>query len=140
MDNRNLDPMDSAMRNSVFAQIHEGMEIYDRNDNHIGKVDFVYFGASSKEQLDSGTGPAEPGEADTLDMRDNSLVDMLAEAFRPDEVPEVFRERLLLSGFIRMDAAGIFAADRYVTPDQIAAVSGDRVQLSVDRDDLIKRH
>jgi hypothetical protein len=33
----------------------------------------------------------------------------------------------------------LFAADRYVLPDQIAGVSGDRVRLKVSRDELIKR-
>ena len=43
-------------------------------------------------------------------------------------------------GFIRIDSAGLFAADRYVTPDQIVSVSGDALTLNVSQDELMKRH
>jgi hypothetical protein len=49
------------------------------------------------------------------------------------------RARLQQEGFIRLDAAGFFAADRYITPDQIAHVVGDEVLLRVTRDALIRR-
>jgi hypothetical protein len=39
---------------------------------------------------------------------------------------------------MRIDSAGLFAADRYVMPEQIAGVSSDRVTLRVTRDELIK--
>jgi hypothetical protein len=42
---------------------------------------------------------------------------------------EPSRQHLLRHGFIRIDSTGLFAADRYVTPDQIADVSVDHVTL-----------
>ena len=48
------------------------------------------------------------------------------------------RQRLLLQGFVRIDANGLFAADRYVTPEQIASVSADGLMLNVSKDELVK--
>ena len=72
--------------------------------------------------------------------RDDTLIDNIAEAFRVDELPEPIRKRLLHQGFVRLDAAGLFAADRYIMPEQIDSVSGEGLMLNVSRDELIKRH
>jgi hypothetical protein len=129
----------SSGRGSVLSVIREGMEIYDATNDNIGKVEFVRFGAESERQNLSGTGPATPGRGDELVQRADSFIDNLAEAFRPNDMPEQLRERLLLSGFIVMDAAGLFAKDRIITPDQISGVVDEKVQLSVTRDQLIER-
>ncbi|MNU03786.1 hypothetical protein D3C72_2479360 [compost metagenome] len=50
------------------------------------------------------------------------------------------RQRLLMQGFVRIDSEGIFAADRYVMPDQIAGVADDELMLKVDKAALTKRH
>ena len=75
------------------------------------------------------------------DRRDReSLVETVAEAFGAEELPEVLRDRLLHEGYLRLDADGLFAADRYILPSQIAAAAGDEVILNVEKDALIKRH
>lgn len=51
----------------------------------------------------------------------------------PDEV----RERMLRHGYMQIDT-GLIRSDRYAMLDQVRGVSGDRVDLSVSRDDLIK--
>jgi len=113
------------------------MTVYDRTDQKIGTVERVHFGAVSQEAATHGGGPAttaSPG------AHESSLIGDFAKAIFPaDEVPEPLRQRLLRYGFIRIDSTGLFAADRYVTPDQIAGVSEDRVTLRVTRDELIKR-
>jgi hypothetical protein len=48
------------------------------------------------------------------------------------------RARLLRHGFIRIDTSGLFAADRYAMPEQLASVSNDRVTLRVTREELMK--
>ena len=73
-------------------------------------------------------------------MQQGGLIQDLAEAFAPDGMPEVLRERLLSEGYIRLDSNGLFAADRYILPEQIASVSGDELVLTVDKDELMKRH
>jgi hypothetical protein len=119
----------------ILAKIHEGMTVYDRTGNNIGTVEYVYLGAVSEEAGKRGQGPATtsaPGRADS------SRIDVFATAIIPsDQVPEALRERLLRHGFIRIDSTGLFAANRYVLPGQIASVSGSRITLCVTRDELI---
>jgi hypothetical protein len=127
---------DQGMTDSVLTHVREGMGVYDANDHYLGKVERLYMGASSPTENELGEGAAT---APNPDLRDDTLVDDIAKVFAPDDLPEVLRNRLLHNGFIRIDSAGLFAADRYVLPDQIAGVSGDRVRLKVSRDELIKR-
>mgnify|MGYP000722282074 CR=1 FL=1 len=135
----NSDLNDATGRFSILSQVSEGMGIYDVRDNHIGRVDFVHFGAASETQQELGTGPATSSPADDPQMRRDTIIDNIAEAFHPNEVPEQLENKLLMSGYIRMDADGIFAADRFITPDQIASVSENKVFLTVNRDQLVKR-
>ncbi len=136
----NSDINDSTGRHSILSQIHEGMEVYDVRDKHIGSVEFVHFGSASETQQELGTGPVTSSPADDPNMRRDSLIDNIAEAFDPNDVPQELKEKLLVSGYIRLDASGLFASDRFITPDQITGVSDDKVQLSVTRDQLVKRH
>ena len=119
----------------ILANIREGMTVYDRTGNNIGTVEYVYLGAVSEEADKRGEGPATiaaPGQAG------GSLLDDFAKAIIPsDQVPEALRARLLRHGFIRIDSAGLFAADRYVLPGQIESVSGNRITLCVTHDELI---
>ncbi len=71
-------------------------------------------------------------------MREDTLVDNLAEAFAGDEeLPEAVRGRLLRHGYIRIDTSGLFASNRFAMPDQIESVSDDCVRLRVAKDELI---
>jgi hypothetical protein len=45
---------------------------------------------------------------------------------------------LLRSGFARVDGQGLFAEDRYITPDQIGSVVDGRVLLNLTQDELIE--
>ena len=118
---------------NFLAQVHEGMKVYDRMHNEIGTVDYVQMSDDNPatEEVEAAT----PGN---LRERDDSLIDNIAEAFKPDELPEEVRKRLLQQGFIRIDSAGLFAADRYVAADQIMSVAGDELTLKVSKDELIK--
>jgi hypothetical protein len=120
---------------SSLRGIREGMKVYDSSNNEIGEVERVRFGED-----DPAT--PEPEAVDVSDRGDrrDSLIDNIAEAFRPDDLPEEVREKLLMQGFIRIDADGLFAADRYVTPEQIDSVTEDGVMLNVRKEDLLKRH
>lgn len=126
-------PFEGEQQSSILTMIREGMPVHDSTGDKIGTVDLVQYGADE----DRGRGAAEPG--DISDRADNSFVDDIANAFTSDGLPEAVRSRLLQDGFIRIDAAGLFAADRYVLSDQIADVSGGRVTLRVSRDELPKR-
>jgi hypothetical protein len=136
----NSDINDATGKHSILRQIHKGMHVHDVRDNHIGSVAFVHFGAASETQQELGTGPASPAPADNPNMRRDTIIDNIAEAFDPNEVPQELQEKLLVSGYIRLDSSGLFASDRFITPDQIVSVSDDTVNLSVSRDQLVKRH
>jgi hypothetical protein len=120
----------------TLRSVEEGMKVFDRERHEIGKVEYVQFGDD-----DPDTPEVEAAAPNTLDRHDRTLVDDIALAFTAsDGLPEEVRARLLEQGFVRIDAKGIFAADRYVTPEQIASVSGDGLMLNVTKDELVKKH
>ncbi len=123
--------------NIHLEQIREGMKVVDSGDHEIGKVDWVRLS-------DDDPATPETEAADVAGSEDRAepetLLEGIADAFRSDDLPEEIRVRLLQNGFIRLDASGLFAADRYILPGQIAGVSGDAVRLNVSKDELVKRH
>jgi hypothetical protein len=122
---------------TLSADIHKGMDVYDSTNSHIGKVDD--FKASDEDPVHPGpeTGGVSPAERDAS----NPVFNALADVFSPDDkLPDELQEKLLREGFVRIDSDGLFASDRYITMDQIASVTKDRLTLSVAKDDLIKKH
>ena len=113
--------------------IHVGMKVFDSRHHHIGKVDDFKF---SENETDPGIIPAGVGR--TEDRRE-TLLGSIAEAFGKEEIPEPLRQRLVTEGYVRIDADGLFAADRYILPSQIASATGDELTLNVEKDQLIKR-
>ena len=118
----------------VLNQIHEKMRVYDQTNADIGMVDRVFLGAESEIGNERGEGPATA--RDPNPPNDN-LLQHFAQVFEPDNIPDEVRERLLQKGFVRLNASGILAADRYVTPEQIDHVDEKHVFLNVARRDLI---
>ncbi|HUG63484.1 MAG TPA: hypothetical protein VMP03_16680 [Methylomirabilota bacterium] len=119
----------------ILLNIREGMTVRDSAGEIVGSVEFIHFSDedSARPGPETATTGMDPASARL------SLIDIIADAFRDHHVPDELREHLLRSGFIRIDAKGMFAADRYVLPDQIQSVSGDEVQLGVTRDQLVMR-
>ena len=107
--------------------VREGMDVKDRDGERIGTVETLRFGDKAVASGDSRDG-----------HRDDSLIDNLAEALWPDDMPEAERARLLSGGYLVLDADGILASDRYITAEQIGSVTGDAVHLNVKRSDLAK--
>ena len=118
-----------------LTRISEGMKVFDRLQHEIGKVERVRLGDD-----DPSTPETEAAGPSHIEERREGLIDDIAAVFAPDELPEEVRERLLQQGFVRIDSSGLFAADRYVMPEQIMSVSGDTVTLNVSKDELVKRH
>jgi hypothetical protein len=120
---------------NFLSRVEEGMKVFDRLHHEIGKVEYVQM--SDDNPATPETEAATPGRVD--DRRD-TIIGAIADAFTTDELDEEVRQRLLQAGFVRIDSSGLFAADRYVTPDQIMSVSGDTVTLNVSREELVKKH
>lgn len=117
---------------SSLRNVEQGMRVFDREHHEIGKVEWVQFGDDDPDTLEvEASGPRRERD-------DVNLFDVVAKAFTSDNVPEELRDRLVHQGFVRIDADGLFQADRYVMPDQIDSVSGDELTLNVTKDELIK--
>ena len=120
---------------NLLMRVEKGMRVLDRDRHEIGTVERVQIGDD-----DPSTPEVEAADPGVLRQRRESILGALADAFRTDGLPDEVQERLLLQGFVRIDSKGLFASDRYVTPDQIMAVDDDAVTLSVGKDELVKRH
>jgi hypothetical protein len=126
--------MEETMQNYLM-QVEEGMRVYDREHHELGKVERIQLSDDNP-----GTPEVEAATPGDINLRRDSIIDNIAEAFTTDELPVAVQARLLQHGFIRIHGAGLFAADRYVTPDQILSVSGDEVVLKVSKNELLKKH
>jgi sporulation protein YlmC with PRC-barrel domain len=130
---------------SILAQIKIGMHIVDSDGHKIGKVRNVHLGGKNKNQGESsrstqvaggGATTAGSGEGYAVHLTN---VDTYKDAVDGDELfDKTLRERLKESGFVQVDMAGLFSADRFIIPEQIASVSKKEIKLSVTKDHLIK--
>jgi hypothetical protein len=127
---------ESEQVDPVLLQIYEGMAVHDQTGKKIGTVGYVYLGevAESAEEYNS-----HEQTTSALTSSGGSLIEEFANAIiLTERVPDIWRKWLLSYGFIRINGSGLFTADRYALPSQIAGVVDDRVLLYVDRDALIK--
>lgn len=103
----------SKQEDEPLRGIREGMPVYDWENKRLGTVKYVQY--------------PDENVAVNLTMYITSL----------DNVPVDMRTRLLREGFIQVEG-GLFAADRYVTPDQIYKVTNDHIKLRVIREAVLK--
>ncbi|MEV1003550.1 hypothetical protein [Nonomuraea sp. NPDC050202] len=113
----------------VISQVHAGMKVVDRDGKELGTVEFVRMGdpqAATTEGQESGDRPG--------------LVPALAAVFHDAEpdLPPALAARLVRTGFVKVDAKGLFSRDLYVAADQVAGIEGDVARLSVDAGSLAK--
>jgi len=119
-------------RNRILKRIEEGMKVYDNKGGEVGTVEILHF---SEANGPLGTSAASPPKKPA----NGGLTEILGKVFDSDDLPEEMRERLLMHGFIKVDSAKLFGADRYVMFDQIAAVEKNGVHLKVaDSEELLK--
>ncbi len=115
--------------------IHEGMKVYDSAMNSIGTVETFRISDDAPGAPDVEAAGVSP----VLDEERNTLAGILADVFHPDDaLPREMQEKALREGFVRLDAEGFLAADRYIFPEHIDRVEDDRLVLSVRKDDLLK--
>lgn len=110
----------------MLQNVREGMRVSDANGEEVGTVNFVHFADPEAVTTESDRGAGEGGgDADV------SLLDV----FEGGEDSGA-TERQLQTGYIRIDAGGLFAGDKYVGAENVASVNGDDVTLSVTKDSL----
>src|SRR5689334_18105257 len=110
--------------NNIISKVKEGMEVYDSEGKRLGKVEDLYFGASTPTANERGTGSAT---APTQGVAGDEFFQDIGLAFTADNLPEELKQRLLREGYIRVGGEGLFSSARYILPDQVASVSDDRV-------------
>ena|SRR5690554_5880958 len=115
--------------------VHEGMKVCDVAMDDIGTVEAFRLG----DEDPSRPGPETAGISPAVEGERSTLTAILADVFTPDDrMPREMQERALRGGFVRLDAEGLFAADRYIFPEHIDRVEGDKLVLSVRKQDLMK--
>ncbi|WP_188186888.1 hypothetical protein [Nonomuraea sp. SYSU D8015] len=114
---------------AAMSEVRPGMKVVDSTGKEVGTVELVKMGdpqaVTSQGQM-AGT--------------DRGLVQAVAEVFADAEpdVPPALAERLLRTGFVKVDARGLFARDFYVGPDQVAGVDGETLHLTGEAEGLAK--
>ena len=122
---------------NVLEQIHDGMKVYDAAQKEVGKVDFVQLSDENPRK----PGPETTGVSPAVrDKRGDTIFEEIARVFAPDDLPDEVKNRLMRDGFVRVDAVGLLNADRYILPNQIRSVNGDKVMLKVNKDELVHRN
>lgn len=131
------DPLDARQQaREAIAEVREATTTpADRPG--VGDIAVVGVGGLSGD----GGHPIGPLTAATPDDDDGprrGIAQGILGAFRPgDDQPEGAQSKLARTGFVQIDSAGLFAADRYATPDQIAAVEAGAVRLRVPAGQLL---
>ncbi|GAB3887631.1 general stress protein [Terrabacter terrigena] len=98
-----------------IEKVYEGMAVVDVNGEEVGKVEFVKL-----------------GDPQAISIQDEG----------PDVMPDVprpFAERLLLTGFLKVDRKGLFARDAYVSATEVDVVEDGTVRLNVSKDMLLTK-
>ena len=146
-----------AAENQPAGQIHKGMAVYDVNNEYVGKVELVHPGLERAATQVGNLVPNDVPPADVPEVLPGTVIasnftgderpqavgeetpaGIVADLFAPDQLPPEVLERLQQHGFLRIEGRGLFARDRYVMLEQVAAVTADRVLLRVPREGLIK--
>lgn len=110
-----------------ISEVREGMAVLDASGDEVGTVAEVRLGdPGATTSAGQGTG------------RDDTFVGAIAETFAGStHLSEQAQERLARLGYLRIDAKGLFAGDRYAAADEVAHVAGDTVHLSLPADRLL---
>ena len=113
-------------------ELEIGMKVFDSELHEIGRIDDLKYPENATEpDVDVLT-------EDVPDDRDRSILAAVADAFGREEVPEPLRSQLLRDGYVHLDGKGLFAANRYILPEQISRFVAGGIQLNVTKDALIK--
>ena len=78
---------------SFLSRINEGMDVFDRTGDKIGEVDYVLWRRTLPPRKRAQS-------VSNRDPREDTLVDLVADAFRADDMPDELRQRLQMHGFL----------------------------------------
>jgi hypothetical protein len=127
---------DTDEKTELLAQVDLGMPVYGSEGEKVGKVDKIHLGHSLPEKEPSATEKLNQDLTPSQEIA-ATFAQMVETLFDPqDEIEEVVQKRLYQHGFIRIDAKGLLAGDRYVLADDIETVKNGEVHLSLKRDEI----
>jgi hypothetical protein len=119
-----------------LTRVYEGMTVHSRTGKRIGTVEYVHLGELAEADDVYGK---EMTARSVFGAYESSFIEDFARTMvLTERIPDTLRDRLLHHGFIKVNSTGLFAAGRYVMPDQIASVSMDGVILRVGRSELMR--
>ncbi|HVX47691.1 MAG TPA: hypothetical protein VHC49_27630 [Mycobacteriales bacterium] len=137
-----------------ISQVREGMKVQDSAGAEVGSVDQVKLSdpeadTTAGQQPPENTGPtavppivpATPAAgAGSGGVPVAAPIGILATGNRHNEpdVPPSLAERLLRTGYLKIDSKGLFTRDLYVGADHIERIDADTVVLDTTKDHLIK--
>ena len=145
---------------SLLAQVHEGMAVYDSTDQKIGTVADMYMGPSLDNQGNAAVEDTAPSSDNSANSENpiaagaglsiipvpiglgssGTMVGAVLPGYAFEgELPAPIRSQLMASGFIRLHWAKVLGAVRYVMADQIETIQDDTVHLNTAQDQLIKQ-
>jgi hypothetical protein len=153
---RNGEAMTYTPGPGLIGKVRNGMDVVDSAQEKIGTVTVVKMSdpdAVTTQGQESGTDSGVLGTAPSVVPAAPAggigaggapvaapigiLAGGMTGGTEPD-VPEPMAERLVRTGFLKIDNKGLFKRDLYVAADQIAGVKDDTVMLATTKDNLIK--
>lgn len=115
--------------------VHEGMKVLDSAMKHIGTIESFRVTDEAPDNPDIDAAGVSP----VLEDERSNFAELLADLFSGDDgLPREMQEKALREGFVRLDADGLFSADRYIFPEHIDRIEGDQLVLAVKKEDLFK--
>lgn len=148
----------NANAGETLTTVREGFRVVDASGDEIGKVRDLRSGDASAATVDAPMDSGESGGATRLLAAPGGVgtggtgtagsaggaggaaaifaLGQTGDGGEPN-VDEPAWSRLSRVGFIKIDAKGWFASDRYAAADEVARVEGETVYLSVTKDQLI---
>ncbi|MBV9355726.1 MAG: hypothetical protein JO023_09390 [Chloroflexi bacterium] len=121
------DPRDEATT-ALMARVHTGMKVFDADGKELGAVDELSMGDPQAATTEGNEVRPSGGV-----LRD--VAEAVSDTREEPDAPEPLRSRLVREGYIKLKR-GVFRSDIYVSGEQIGRVDGDRVTLTVRRDEL----
>ena len=110
---------------SPITRVQAGMTVLDRNGEGVGTVSAIRMRDRTVVAVSGG--------------RSGGVVQSVAELFRGTEpkVPRQFAEKLLRTGYLKVDRPGFRGGSVYVPADEIVDLDGTTVRLNSSRDSLV---
>ena len=115
-----------------FRAVHAGMTVVDVDGEEVGTVEDVRAG--SGDLAGESVVADAPPDRGALDTLTGAVRDAVTTG---EGITAAERSRLDRAGYVRLSGTGLLGGSRYAAADEVAAVEGDVVRLSVPGSRLV---